>query len=98
MDDKSAIEIGTEVHEALIGRDLCLSVSFDGGKSWGMVDAVAPGVEELLMGHREAAGVENKQIRIYSSISMSGSFTFKPAKPRKVRKVRQTPPFWSAYK
>lgn len=95
MNDKRAIEIGTEVHQSLIGMDLQLQVSFDGGKSWGAVGAVAPDVEALLMSHRDAAGVENKQIRIYSSMSMSGSFTFKPKKPRK---ARQTPPFWSAYR
>lgn len=95
MTDKTAIEIGTDVHQELVGMDLHLQVTFDGGKSWGAVDAVAPDVEALLMSHREAAGVENKQIRIYSSMTMSGSFTIKPKKPRK---VHQTPPFWSAYR
>lgn len=72
-----------------------LRVTFDGGETWGVVDSVSPDVEALLMHHREASGTENKQLQIYSSFTMSGSFSFKPAKPRK---VRQTPPFWSVYK
>ena len=95
MNDKTAIEIGTEIHQSLIGMNLQLQVTFDGGKSWGTVDTVAPDVEALLMSHHEASGVENKQIRIYSSLAMSCSFTFKP---KKAPKIRQTPPFWSAYK
>lgn len=92
MNDKTALEIGTQVHEALTGK---LSVSFDQGKNWEEVAAVSVEVFDMLEDFKLNNPLPKSDLRIYSSMSMSGSFTFKP---KKAPKVRQTPPFWSAYK
>lgn len=92
MKHKTAIEIGTEVHEALASK---LSVSFDQGKTWEEVATVNCEVFDMLEDFKLNNPLPKSDLRIYSSMSMSGSFTFKP---KKAPKVRQTPPFWSAYK
>lgn len=91
-EQKTALQIGTEAHQVLASK---LSVTFDGGKSWEEVTAVNIEVFDMLKDFEVNSPLPKQDMRVFSSVTMSGSFTLKPKKPRK---VRQTPPFWSAYR
>lgn len=66
------------------------SISFDGGKTWHEVDGSDFRIDALAEGLHT-----NRQLQVYASGELFGTFNLKPEKPRK---QRQTPPFWSVYK
>lgn len=72
-----------------------LLVTFDNGQTWQEVGAVGGRVWDMVEHLKANSPLPGKTQVIFSAMSMSSSFLIKPKKPRK---TRQTPPFWSAYK
>lgn len=69
-------------------------ISFDGGETWQEIDGRDFRVDALAEPF-DADPYANRQLQVYASAELKGTFRLKP---QKARKERQTPPFWSAYK
>lgn len=91
-EEKTALETGVAIHTALLNG---VSVSFDGGKTFEEVGTITPELWELIEPIQKNSASPNRQIQVYAAAEMRGTFYLKPKKPRK---VRQTPAFWSAYR
>lgn len=70
-------------------KSVTLEFSRDGGQTWQLIGHSTSDLDSIFAQDSDAASSETRPL------ALSGSLTFEPKKPRK---VRQTPPFWSAYR